>query len=163
MTDRRAFLTGMAAIPALAMTAQPAAASSRSTWDAAVFNWKAACITQEAYSEIGPLAEANDRYRDDTDKLATRYGSIRRAKANVQGKAAIEAAFARVTAVEDEGRRHYEAADRAAVQLLRTPAPDIDAVRIKIQVTKDHDLHISLESEPWTIITRDLERLGRAV
>lgn len=156
MTDRRAFLTGMAAIPAVALTAQPAAASPRASWDAALFNWKAACIMQEAYSEIGPLAEANDLYRNDTDVLATRYGSLRRAKANAQGKAA----FARVTAVEDEGRRHYEAADQAAVQLLRTPAPDIDAVRLKIQVIKDHDLHISLESEPWTIITRDLERLA---
>lgn len=67
-------------------------------------------------------------------------------------------------ALEQHCQTYVDPAVMAAVQLIRTMAPSIDAVETKIAVIKKHELNndTRMVGDPFLIITQDVARLRGA-
>jgi hypothetical protein len=159
MTDRRAFIAGLALTPAaIATPALAQEADRRLAWEDALHEWKRACALRDAFYEIGPMEWANNQWGWDQRALEGKYGSLEKARLHPQGKLEYDRAWNASRNVEAVQDQYYEPADDAAWRLLRTPAPDVDAVRIKLDAVKKHELHLHNDrgGEPWRIIEREL-------
>lgn len=161
-TSRRDVMRSLAiAPPALALSASALASPvPTNAWDNAVKSWRLACALQDAFYKIGPMREANRDYELRKTEIAERYGSLGKARANAKGAEELDRAFDVMTGAEDLSVKYVTDADRAAERMLRVPAPDIEAVRVKIDAAKDHALVDDLGDEVWRIISADIVRLG---
>ena len=67
-------------------------------------------------------------------------------------------------ALDEHCQTYVDPAVLAAVQLVRTIAPDMDAVETKIAVIKKHELDndTRMVGDPFAIITQDVARLRGA-
>ena len=144
--SRRDLLAGAG----LAMLAPAAAASTasgvRAAWDNALYEYHRLKIRQDAYYAIGPMDWVSEAYT---------VASIQK----VADPVGFERAFAAVRAEEDASYRIYEPTRDAAIALVKTPAPDLDAVRFKMTLHKDHLESTANERLAWSCIVADLERL----
>ena len=160
-TTRRALLGAAAALPFAAALAPPVIAGSAATrqsggTDAALdcfaplaMTWKArlgcyrriAAEAEEA-ATTGWFAAANARYERAQAAIAARFGSWEAAADHAQGAALRRAAFKRVSKAEDDyWKRCTAPMQRAAVALALTPPPDLEALRAKIAVMREAELH----------------------
>lgn len=147
--SRRAVLAGAALLslagPALAASNEPGA--DRSAWDHACHEYRRLKLRMDAYYALGPFAWLNDDY--DRAKLQEAHDP-----------ATFDAALTALRAEEDAQMQYYRPVTAAAVTLIKTPAPDLDAVTIKIQAHKDMiEGMIDEERQSWVYIDADLRRL----
>jgi hypothetical protein len=126
-TSRRALLGAAASLPVLAIAPSTAAGvGDRAEWDRRLARYRSLAARAKAAAETGWFRAANDRYyRECVDPAADR-----------------KVAFARVDRAEDlYWRRCTNPMQKAAVALVVTPVPDLEALRAKIAVIRAHQLH----------------------
>jgi hypothetical protein len=150
--SRRGLLAGaglamLAPLAAAARPVPPVPVPDRQAWDRAYHEYQRLKLLQEAYYSLGPWERANDAFD---------LAKIRRASE----PAAFERAMARLSAVEAEAARYVDPVHDAAVALMKTYAPDLAAVAVKIKLHKD-ELEATDHNEiAWTCILADLERMA---
>ena len=151
----------MESITTFAAGSKLPAATIQDEWEAAVIDWKAARGLMDAFYAIGPMYRAHADWTCSGFDLDAEYGSVDEAKKHPTGRRKVEKRFAAYSKVEETQSDYYEPADEAARRLIRTPAPDIEAVLIKIEVTKLHELHFAedMGHEPWQIIASELRAI----
>lgn len=145
--SRRAMFAGMAGIAAAAAVPATAAASSRSEWDRRVLAYRAAELLRRADEKFGALANAMEAW------LVAKHES--------GDEKPSDGAFERIRTAEE---RHYRAycdqVEEAAIALAMTPAPNLDAVEIKLAVIEREDLAGSERPLPlMDMIAADVRRL----
>lgn len=133
-------------------------------WRAALAEWQRARALMDAFYDIGPMYRASEDWRLGRQDLVDTYGSIDNAKQDPAGAQEFERIWSHHKSWEDRQEEFYGPADEAARQLILTPAPDLDAILVKIDVTKKHELHFENEmgGEPWDIISAELRAIGGA-
>jgi len=153
-TTRRALLGAAASLPVLAFptSARPARnrgtppAADQAEWNARLTRYRHLAARAEAAAETGWFRAANDRYAAECANPATDR----------------TAAFARLDRAEDlYWRRCTAPMQEAAVALVLTRAPDLEAVRLKLTAFRAHHLH-ELESNPrdcFDVIEEDISSM----
>jgi hypothetical protein len=151
----------MSTTSTLAVSSNSPVATVQNAWDAALTEWKAARGLMDGFYAIGSMYRANDDWTRSGYDLETEFGSIDAAKRHPTGKRKVDKRFAAYAKVEETQSDYYEPADEAARRLIRTPAPNVDAVLLKIEVTKTHELHFAedMGDEPWQIIASELRAM----
>lgn len=133
-------------------------------WDRLHHAYRLAVALYDANDAFGYTKAINnehDRLRYDLDQ---KYGNWRKAPAVDQ--AAVRASLQRCNDASERSLDLYvNPADRAAIALMLTPAPDVDAVHIKIAIAAKHELDntTGMPREPMDIIIEDVRRLGGEV
>ncbi|ETI58937.1 hypothetical protein C100_22400 [Sphingobium sp. C100] len=122
------------------------AGCGRIAWDEAYHEYRRRKLLCDAWYDLGPMdwaneAEAMARLHRDSEPTAYRR--------------AVEA----YRALEDESECYYGPPRDAALGLMRMPAPDLDAVAVKMVVHKDHLEGTAHHALAWSCILADLERL----
>lgn len=149
--SRRGLLAGLALLaPAGALATEAAAATQpgvdRTLWDKAHHEYRRLTMLDDAYYKLGPVEWANEAFEQAKLQRDSDPDALRRA-----GEALHKATMA--------SEAYYVPAREAALVLVRTPAPDLDAVLVKMEL---HDRHLesTVHNElTWTCIVADLERL----
>jgi hypothetical protein len=118
------------------------------TWNARLTRYRHLFARATAAAETGWFRAANDRYnREYADPGAER-----------------KAAFARVSRAEDlYWRRCTDPMQQAALVLIQTPPPDLEALREKIAIIRTHHLHDPDDEarDCFKVIEEDVGRLAR--
>jgi hypothetical protein len=178
-TTRRALLGAAAALPLAALagpTAAPIIATPRpirgkqsgldgDTWTRRLAHYRRLHACAKAEAETGEFRAANDRYNRIYEELTARFGSWPKACRSKIGKPLCAAAYARVAAAEDAYyRQHTKPVQKAARRLARTPAPNLDALRAKIEVMREQEFESSDggASDPLEVVWQDVRRLMAA-
>jgi hypothetical protein len=156
-TTRRRVLGAAAALPALALpshviarseaTRQSSATADWIIWNARLTRYRYIAARAKEAAETGWFRTANDRYyRESAEPDADR-----------------EAAFTRLDRAESLYWHRYTAPlHEAAVALVLTPAPHVQALRTKIAIMRAHQLDEpgSMERECLEVLEEDVGRLG---
>lgn len=131
-------------------------------WESAVAEWQRMRALMDAFYEIGPMYRSNEEWSRTRRDLEDRYGSIANAKEDPIGCKELDEKWTVCVANDARQPEFYDPADEAARVLVRTPAPHLNAVLLKIEVTKRHELHFAddMDAEPWTIIEAELRAMG---
>ncbi|MEA3036646.1 MAG: hypothetical protein QOH04_2418 [Sphingomonadales bacterium] len=120
--------------------------ADRTLWNNRLARYRRLAARAKAAAETGWFRAANDRYyRACADPTADR-----------------KTAFARVNRAEDQfWRRCTAPLQQAAVALVLTPAPDLEALRVKLAVIRAHQLHEegSMSRDCFEVLERDVDRL----
>jgi hypothetical protein len=101
----------------------------------------------DAFYTLGQMAWANERCD---------HASLNR----VNVPEAFSAALADVRLLEDGAVQFYRPATMAALALIELPAPDLDAVELKIELHKAHLEGGDFDQVAWPAIEADLSRLA---
>ncbi|HEX8512979.1 MAG TPA: hypothetical protein VF688_07710 [Allosphingosinicella sp.] len=152
-TTRRRVLRAAASIPFLplaAIRAEPVEASAfapeRELWDRNLARYHRLAAQAKKAKETGWFRAANERfYRESANPGADR-----------------KAAFARMTRAENLFWHRCSAPmQEAAVALVLTPAPNLEALRAKLTVIHTHQLYEprSMERDCLEVLKRDVGRL----
>lgn len=118
----------------------------------------------KAEAETGAFRAANDEYARARADLIARFGSWEKARRSRIGKPLCSAAFAHVSAIEDAFYARFTAPmNRAAMQLVMTPAPDLHALLAKIEVIREHELETDdgMRRSPIELLREDVSRLEK--
>jgi hypothetical protein len=132
-------------------------------WKRRLLRWRSSNLLMRADEQFGDYRHESDEQELERAELVARYGSIPAAKADPAGREAWESLWARMSATEERRNRRFIArADRAAAVLMLTPAPDMEAIELKIEVIKEHELDNwkGMPREPIDVIAEDLRRLA---
>lgn len=155
-TTRRRVLGAAAALPAFALPcpvrAEPVQAPSvpadRALWNERLARYLQLAARAQAAAETGWFRAANDRfYRESADPDADR-----------------EAAFTRLDRAEHlYWRRCTAPLYQAAVAVVLTSVPDLEALCTKLRIMRAHHLHEpdSTERDCLEVLEADLERLNK--
>lgn len=146
---RRDLLAGLALAAATTALTVPAAAAvaDRSVWDRAAYEYRRLKLRKDAYYSLGPMDWVNERY----------------AIAHMERGSDPEECARAFEAVGEEERvcaQYYGPVDAAALALVRMPAPDLDAVAMKIELHKAHLEGGEHGQVAWHEIEADLKRLA---
>lgn len=138
--NRRALLGGGAAAIAVGLTATATAATpmDRSEWEHAVRAYdRAMADCDRYYRKVWlPLSDKIDRIEDAAGLDRTRYGFWDRRKDFVKANPKL---YHDLSAVGDESDRLGDAASDAGEVAMDTPAPDLAALRWKLEQLRDPD------------------------
>ncbi|MEG3144195.1 hypothetical protein U1839_05970 [Sphingomonas sp. RT2P30] len=152
----------------LAATVTAAAAApvlpERAKWDRRLKCYTILKALADADDKFGLLAEACEvgaaaRYQMEAD-----HGTWARAVAHpVAGKQCEAICEAEYAASDAHYRDYIIPADKAAILLALTPAPDVEAAVFKIAMIKEESLdnHAWLKRHPMEIVREDMARLRR--
>jgi hypothetical protein len=172
-TTRRALLGAAAVLPIAALASPSVIAApdpirgkqpSRSTeiWTRRLARYRRLYARAKAEEETGAFRAANDRHDEAFAEITARYGSWPKALRSKTGKPLCAAASVRIAAAESAYCREYtEPLEKVALALMRTPAPDLDALRAKIEVMRDQEVDCfdGTPSDPLEVIWEDVRRL----
>lgn len=133
-------------------------AANRATWDQRLARYRGFAVLYDADTSFGPLSAANTNL-----ELRQHWGRPKNEDQREAWEAATSAAYDKE---RHELSRHmreiYEPAIQAALALIRTPAPDLAAVRIKHDAINS-ELGImdyeDRDEELFDIIRADVRRL----
>lgn len=133
--------------------------ATREEWEAAYSIYQARLILRDADQSIGALYAATERYGFTKFRLEGSYGVNWRGKQIC--RAEHEAAY---DALTDADQLHFrtfaDPLDAACVALLSTPAPDLEAVKIKLDLLEQNIFSASEIGRPGPeIIADDIQRL----
>ena len=133
----------------------------RAEWDAKLYDYQLARLLVDANEKWGPLNQASEVHEHERRRLTAQYGSWELATASGQaGKT-----FSDCLAVEAQNLALYSepmwAASRALVEV---PAPDLAALKIKLEVIDREEAWNdgNLDGDCWEIVKADAARLRRA-
>jgi hypothetical protein len=151
-TSRRRILRAVASIPLLPLAsvrAEPVEAptfADRKTWDRNLARYQSLAARAKKAEETGWFRAANERwYRESADPGTDR-----------------KAAFAGMTRAENlYWHRCTAPMQEAAVVLVLTPSPDLNALCAKLAVIRTHHLHEpkSMDRDCLDVLEEDLRRL----
>ena len=131
-------------------------------WDQRKAKWQLLVALRDADNAFGAHATAY-RVWDEVQRSAIdRFGTVPRAKEDASEAKAIEAGWEALSEAETAWYSDYvHPADLAAIGLVLTPAPDLEAVLLKAKIAKDHELDntTSMPREPMDVILDDVRRL----
>lgn len=165
-TSRRALLGALAiAAPAAAapvgLSCTPAA--DRALWDQRVNRLRLLQALVKAGDAFGPNYYAGETFQMGKWKIESEFGSWNKAWRDSNGRKQCEALNAADNASSDVTyRAYYLPSLTAALLLLRTPAPDTEAVLTKIAVVEEFELYCDTtlgEGEAFNIVAADIARL----
>lgn len=145
--ERRNFIKG-SAIAALSVSSLPIAATTagtdRSEWERAVRNFEQVTADAERYDrEVwNPLSEKLDRIEDAAGLDRARYGFWDRRKAFMDVNPKL---YHDYSVVADEVDRRGDAVADALGEVMDTPAPDLAALRWKLDQLREPDGGLA----PW--------------
>lgn len=135
----------------------------RAAWDARVAHWRLAVVLRDADQKFGAYAKSSQTFEEESYRLKREYGGWERAQATKEGKERAKRIFASQMAGERAWYSKFvEPADDAAIALMTTPAPDVTALSLKVEVAEAHELdnHAGMPAEPIEIIRQDARRLA---
>jgi hypothetical protein len=154
-TTRRRVLGAAAALPSLALSfpvrAKPVEApplpADRILWNERLARYRRLAARAQVAAETGWFRAANDRfYRESLERAEDR-----------------ETAFDRLDRAENLfWRRCIAPLHQAAVALMLTLAPDLDALRTKLAIIRAHQLYEpdDMERDTLVVIDEDLRKLS---
>lgn len=148
----------MAIAPAAALAA-PAVAEPLSAWDRALRKYRRAMVMFEATEQYGKFKHLGHDLELAREKATQNFGHWR--KADKETAAELDRLYEREDAAWQAAYQLYcVPACNAAIELLLTPAPDVDAVMYKMEVAKTHELdnHTGVP-DVFDVIKDDWERL----
>jgi hypothetical protein len=178
-TTRRALLGAAAALPIAALagpTAAPVIATqdpirgkqsspAAEIWTRRLARYRLLHTRAKVEEETGAFRAANEAYNQVFAEMTARFGSWPKALRSKAGKPLCTAAYARITAAETAYCRQYTVPlEKAALALMRTPAPDLHALRTKIEVMRDQEVDCldGTPSDPLEVVWADVRRLTTA-
>jgi len=176
-STRRRVLGAAAALPVLALAGLPAplqgtvperglspsSAAAEARWNRRLAHYRRLHAHWKAEAESGAFRAANDCYQQVYTQLSARFGSWEKARRSRIGKPLCAAAFASIDAAEDA---YYDRCTapmhQAATRLALTPAPDLQALRAKIEIMHRHQLETDddLPRHPFELLGEDVGRLA---
>lgn len=173
-TTRRALLGAAVALPIAALAGPPVIATPdpirgkqsspvAEIWTRRLAHYRRLHARAKAEAETGAFRAANDRHDEAFAEITARYGNWRKALRSKTGKPLCAAAYARIAAAESAYCRQYTVPlEKAALALMRTPAPDLQALRAKIEVMRDQEVDCfdGTPSDPLEVVWRDVQRLA---
>jgi len=147
--SRRAALSIAAVTPLAPALAAVPPTPDRAAWDRAYHEYRRLKLRMDAYYALGPMYWLNEEYEH-----------ARRDEA--RDPDAYDAAHDALRSEEEKQVSYYQPVSSAARILVRTPAPDLDAVAAKLQAHKDMiEGCLADEKQTWTFIESDLRRLAQ--
>lgn len=176
-TTRRALLGAAAALPIAALAGPPLSARApdpirgaqpspaAEIWTRRLAHYRRLHARAKAEEETGAFRAANDAYNEVFAEMTARFGTWPKARRSKTAKPLCTAAFARITAAEAAYCRQYTVPlEKAVLALVRTPAPDLHALRAKIEVMRDQEVDCldGTPSDPLEVVWEDVRRLTAA-
>lgn len=163
ITSRRAMLGAIALVPAIAATAS-AAPPSQTPWQRAFDRYRLLHGLITAEESFGAMGQANAVHDEERARVARKVGcAAKEVWRREDGRSLLKASFDAVELAEKRFAVDWcTPYDAAAVALVLTPAPDIDAILYKVDVIERHDLsgEGALPRDPMSILLDDAQRLG---
>ena len=135
----------------------------RAEWDARLYDYQLARLMVDADQAWGPLNQASEAHEHERQRVIAKFGSWERAK--VAGAGQINDTLAACQAVEKENLELYcEPMWEASRELVKVPAPDLAALKIKMEVIDREEVWNdgNFEGDCWEIVKADAARLRRA-
>lgn len=179
-STRRRVLGAAVALPVLALTGFPTPAvivsapdpirgprqssPAHATWSRRLARYRRLHARWLAEAETGAFRAANDEYNRVRAELAARFCSWQKALRSRNARPLCNAAFRRISAAEDTYYDHFTAPpNRAAIQLVLTPAPDLGALLAKIEIIHEHELDSDddMHRPPIDVLRGDVGRLEK--
>lgn len=162
-TTRRALLGAIAATPIVAAVAtSPATATTHTPdprWNRRVARYRRARALMEADYAFGDNAKANEAFNTARAEAVRAVGEGRLD----EHPGFPEAWEAMSRADEERFRRYIRPADLAAMLVVLTPAPNLEAALLKVEIIKEHELdnYSPMPRDPFGIVLEDMRRLAR--
>ena len=133
--------------------------ATRAAWDAAYTIYRARLALHDADEKFGPVKRAQGENALAKVDLTLKFGKCWQDHPDAQ-----EAAEAASAAMERAEQEYFDRSVKpmydAQCALLATPAPDLDAVRAKIDIMATYAfVESDVGRPPETIIAEDVERL----
>ena len=131
-------------------------------WGQRKAKWQLAVALRDADNAFGAHATAYRAWDEIQRSAIERFGNFQRAKEDAEAGKVIEAEWGALDDAETAWFNEYvHPADLAAIELMLTPAPDLEAVLLKATIAKDHELDntFSMPREPMDVILEDVQRL----
>ena len=154
VTSRRAILGGIALAGAVAAAPSAATASlsaDRQVWNRRVAEWRKLNALMNAERKWGACSRSNEDLKRLEYEMVAKHGTWQAAFASEEDGARCAAFNKESDALcAAEVANYVDPADRAAIALALTPAPDLDAMLLKIAVIEEHEL------DNMTWMTRDV-------
>lgn len=135
-------------------------------WDRNLAAYQLAQLLIDADSGFGPLFFAQRAYYDERARIEAEYGSWERARATPDGKARCDRAWQSMSAAEEAANNTRLYPCWSAIRdLVLKPAPDIAAVRLKVDLIAKEEVwnDRELEADCFKLVRADVERLQGAL
>jgi hypothetical protein len=161
-------MTAVATVPTLTYPIEAFANSqavTSETWDDALASYRYCRALMEANEKFGPYHAAMENFDHERDRISKEYGGWQRARSTPDGKKQADRAWEACNAAEKEYSAEYlEPVWAAARKLVSTPAPDLAALRIKIEVIDREEVwnDAQFAGDTWDIVNEDAARLQSA-
>lgn len=137
-----------------------------SNWNDLYQRWVMLRALSDAAFAFGPPAVASDAHKLLQAKMEGKYGRLNAASITPEDQKRLRDSMKASDRACDEAYELYGMpAERAAIELVRCPAPDAEAVRIKYDAIINHELdnHTGMEGDDaFEMIRADVERLQGA-
>lgn len=136
--------------------------TDRTNWDRAVAAWTAASLIREAAEKFGPGDRLEYSHTLNLIILEEKFGKRSAARTGSEAHNAFYEEDARHEAESEAYFTTYrDPATEAAQLLVSIPAPDFDALRFKIKLVNDEELHRYKETEnAFELVQADAIRLA---
>lgn len=135
----------------------------RTVWDTAFRKYELAALLQDACRDFGPEFQINEKYIREEWALEATHGKRATICLNSDAPKEFYAMdMQREQEIEALTPIYYDPALTAAQTLVMTPAPDIAAMRFKVDLVNNLDLECYPDTENvFEVVRADVERLGR--
>jgi hypothetical protein len=121
----------------------------RREWERNLAAYRIAAALTDAGASFGPFARENDAFDLAKRRLEDRHGSITRAKLEPEAGAEWAEVWARMGEAEEVRYRELlKPMWAAAIRLVLTPAPDLEAALIKVEIIKHEELDNDADMTP---------------
>lgn len=137
---------------------------TRAEWDARLHNYQLARLLVDADQTFGPLNVASEAHEHERRRLTAAFGSWERATVAFGNDERARRTFAACQAAEEESLKLCEPMWAASRALVSFPAPDLAALRIKLEVIDKEEVWNdgNFDGDCWEIVKADAARLRRA-
>jgi hypothetical protein len=161
--SRRGMLTAIAVGPA-AIAAAPlhAPIADRALWDRRRDRFAILKALRDADEAFGRCADGNRAYDLFRRIVRERHGTNDKRRVPAETQAEWDVEFEKMNASDAIfTARFCKPADLAAIELIMTPAPDLDAALLKIEIIKDFELWNTYEVpvDCMDLVSADMARL----
>lgn len=162
--SRRGILGGAVAAAALAAAPAEAQPGPRSEWDRNLAAYYRATALADADDSFGAYRRALENFHLETAQFEAQHGPREKQQLDPEAKRLRDEIMQRLTDAEEVSYRDYLAPKRAAARALAmTPAPDLMAALLKIEIIKEQDLDndAELPREAMDLVAEDMARLAK--
>ena len=138
--------------------------TARAEWDARLYDYQLARLLVDADQTFGPLNVASEAHEHERRRLTAQFGSWQRAVGEGGCDERARRTFAACQAAGKENLQLCEPMWAASRALVSVPAPDLAALRIKLDVIDKEEVWNdgNFDGDCWEIVKADAARLRRA-